>query len=824
MFKKIDKLSILLSLFIFFIGLASAYLVKIDTLTQKYSSFHDSVSKLQLINKDFNNFLLTKSTFINYDNINTEITNFEKELTYLGSKDVIDSFDIEYLNYLKKIIKEYDKKVNDIEYFKSQNSQLMDSIYFLYDLNFEIFNSKVIDKKIINIVNDTYLNLVKYYVNNSIDTNTINKNIKLLRSKLKKDTPFEIKIFINHVKVNLSRIKGFNKITTYQKSDKLNKSIESLHMLIDETNIKHNIIQRTIMGVFFMIIIIILFMLVIGYRTSLKLKNELLGFKTAIENSYNSIVITDTDSNITYVNDVAQKETGYTKEELIGQNPRVLKSGVNSAEFYDGMHEALSNGEKWEGEFVNKRKDGSFYHEKASIMPIFHGNKIANYLAIKLNITDYIEAKREVEHMAYHDSLTSLPNRTNIENYLENRLKVASRQDTKIALLFIDLDRFKNINDTLGHDIGDELLVAVAKRLKYSLRKSDVLSRFGGDEFAVVIDGADENYSISYICKKIIDSFSKPIQTKLHTLNITLSIGVSIFPNDANNSTTLFKYADIAMYKAKSAGKNRYEYYQKELSIDAHNRFDMEQALKVAMNNDEFYMMYQPQYKLEDKSTIGLEALVRWNSKTLGFVGPDKFIPVCEDIGYILELGLFIFKQSCIDVLIFKKHSHTLKTISINISAVQLYQDKFVQNIMQIIDEVGIDTKSIVMEITETHIMKNVIHSMNILQKLKDLGFDISIDDFGTGHSSLSYLKRFPINELKIDKSFIDHIPQDKDDVAIVKAILALSSNMEYINVAEGIENINQEEFLLKNNCQIGQGYYFCKPQKKEDLIVFLEK
>jgi len=822
MFKKIDKVMILLFSFIFFVGIIIIYLIKIDMHVQKYYSYHDSVSELQVLNKGFDNFLFTKLNFINYDNINKEILEFEKHLKYLNSEFVRKTFPKKYTENLKQVIDFFKIKSDFIEHFKSQNALLLDSLHYLFDLNNKINKSKTIDKKSIDLINNTYLNLMKFYINNTIGTNQIQDNLKLLKIQLKKNNLFDINMFVAHTELNLKRLEGFKKITQTQNIYKLDRLLEDLHIILDENYQKNNKTQRVIVIILFFIIVVILSMLIISYRASLKLKDELFGFKTAIENSYNSIVITDADSNITYVNDVAQLETGYSKEELIGKNPRILKSGMNGDKFYDDMHKSINNGKKWEGEFINKRKDGTLYHEKASIMPILQDGQIIKYLAIKLNITDYIKAKQEVEHMAYHDSLTLLPNRANIENYLENRLEVAIRQKTKIALLFIDLDRFKNINDTLGHDIGDELLIGAAKRLKSALRKSDMLSRFGGDEFAIVIDGIDDNYSITRVCEKIIDSFQDPIQTKQHLLKISLSIGVSIFPSDAKDSTTLFKYADIAMYNAKNAGKNTYKYYQKEHSVSARNRFDIEQALKHAMSHNEFYMIYQPQYNLKNKSVIGLEALVRWNSKKLGLMTPDKFIPVCENIGYILELGLFIFKQACIDFLIFKQKCKTLKTISINISSIQLYQDRFIEDVTNIVKEVNIQTKDIILEITETHIMKNIIHSMTILEKLKKLGFNISIDDFGTGYSSLSYLKRFPISELKIDKSFIENVPENKDDVSIIKAIMALSSSMEYINIAEGIENITQEQFLADNGCQVGQGYYFCKPKTKEDLIEFL--
>jgi len=796
--------------------------MRIDQHIQKHTEYHNAVMQLKIINKNFDNFLLGQATFINYDTINKSVNTFESNLEFLNvtHEDVSDSK--AYQQLLKTITKLYEIKLHSIEYFKSQNSQLLHSMHYLFDLNMALLNSKKIDQETANIANKTFLYLTKFYINTNVDKSKIENNIALLKEALAKNYNVELDMFIVHTDIDVQRIIGFSKIKKMLEQASLENALNDLQKYLDDIYNEHIIIEKTIVTLFFIFAVVILLLLMLMNRRSIAMRDELIGFKTAIENSYNSIVITDVDRNITYVNDVALEETGYKREEVLGQNPRIFKSGTSGPEFYEKMRIALANGDKWEGEFINKRRDGSLFYEKASIIPIFQNGKLVSYLAIKLNITDYIEAKREVEYMAYHDPLTSLPNRSNIENYLQNRLVIASRENAKIALLFIDLDRFKNINDTLGHDVGDELLVEASRRIKNTLRESDILSRFGGDEFVVVIENFDENYFIAQVCQKILDSFQKPIQTKQHLLNITLSIGVSVFPDDAKNATTLFKYADIAMYKAKDDGKNTYQYYQKELSIVAHNRLDLEQALKEAIGTDEFYMMYQPQYSLETKDVIGLEALVRWNSSSLGNVTPDKFIPICEDIGYILELGLFIFKQACLDFLEFKKVCTTLENISINISAVQLYQNRFIDDILTIASEVGIPTHNIILEITESHIMKNITHGMKLLNELRESGFKISIDDFGTGYSSLSYLKLFPISELKIDKSFIDNVPSDKDDVAITKAIMALSKSMGYINVAEGIENETQEKFLKENNCFAGQGYYFCKPKTKNDLLNFL--
>ena len=815
--KKIDSLTLFLWFFIVFIIVLFTYLIQLNKYVQKFSISNNIVKELQILNKEFDNFLLNQTSLINYDNINTSIKKFDENLLLLS----VSNPSLEYKSLLDSIREKYIQKSSDIEYFKTENSQLLHSMHYLFDLNSVISLSENIDKKNKETANKLLLNLMKFYINSSVNIQTINDDLKVLENS----TNDYLNLFTAHSIINITRIKKFNTLKNNQISDQTQSSVEELyqHLLQDyETNI---MMVKSIFVILFTIAFFILFFLIIINRKSIHMRNELLGFKAAIENSYNSIVITDINKNIIYVNDMAERETGYTKKELIGNNPRILKSGLNSQEFYENIHALLDSGKKWEGEFINKRKDNSLYYERASIIPIFQDNKIVKFLAIKLNITDYIKEKDKVEYMAYHDSLTSLPNRLSVEMHLKNRIPVAQRNKTKIAILFIDLDRFKTINDTLGHDVGDELLVEASKRIKNSLRDSDMLARVGGDEFVIVIESMNSEYSATYVCNHILQLFTEPIKTKSHLLNITLSIGVSIFPDDdSSDYKKLFKYADIAMYQAKDSGKNTYRFYQKQLSVDAHTRLDLEQSLKVALDNSELNLVYQPKYNLKDKTIIGLEALVRWQNPILGKVAPDKFIPISEDTGFIIEIGLFIFEKACRDFLDFIKISKSLSTISINISAVQLYQDSFIEDILIITDKVGIPPNFIRLEITETHIMRNIKQSMEILTRLKSLGFSISIDDFGTGYSSLSYLKLFPIDELKIDKSFIDDLPNDKNDIAITKSIITLSSTMGYVNVAEGIENHNQEQFLLENNCLVGQGYHFCKPLTAKNLIQFLKE
>lgn len=665
------------------------------------------------------------------------------------------------------------------------------------------------------------MDILAYYINPSIDYNIIHNNLEYLSKIYEKNMLKELELFINHATVNSQRINELSEIrrTNYG----LNKSIYDLKsfLTLEFDSALYN--SRIVVTILFIIAFLILSIVVFLYKRSLKIKDDLISFKTAVENSYNSIVITDPHSNIVYVNDMAVKETGFSREELIGQNPRIIKSGDKSEEFYREMHEHLDSGQKWEGEFINKRKDGSEYYEKASIMPILENGKITNYLAIKLNITDYIMQQRKMQHMAYHDALTNLPNRANVEEYLEEHLPVAEKNKLGIGVLFIDIDNFKTINDSLGHDIGDIVILECSKILKSTVSSSEIVARIGGDEFVVIISAEEAKHHSAAMSMDILKAFSKPIEADGYKLSITLSIGVSLFPDDADDHKKLFKHADIAMYEAKEKGRNNFQFYKKKLSSQMHDRLDIEQALKKAIQNKEIYTMYQPKYDIASKSVLSLEALARWNSKKLGNIKPDRFISIAEETGDILEIGCFIFRRACEDFRAFKTIYPELESISINISTIQLYNKKFVEEILKITKETKVYTSSIMLEITETHVMKNITYSMGVLNTLKEFGFRISIDDFGTGHSSLNYLKRFPIDELKIDKSFVDDLPLDSNDIAIAKAIISLSRNMGYRNVAEGIETVEQEEFLLSHGCEVGQGYLFCEPKVKEELLEFLQ-
>ena len=809
--KKISINYILIT-FILLLAIVFTYLVKTNSLIDEFAIYHNKIHKLKLLDKEFDNFLLKKNLFINFDNINKKVSDFERTIEFL-SKDNKASFPVEYANELKEIDKLFKEKVEAIEYFKSQSSQLLYSMHYLFDLNQII--AKRLDKKSKELVNSIMLEFMKFYINPTISTKYIEDNIKLLQ----KSKNEYIRLFLQHTDVDIQRLKEFKKLKDKKSVQNLTKEIEKLDNIVSNYFKDTIYLDKIIVSVIFVIAVIVLLILIKLNKTASRLKDELQEFKTAIENSYNSIILTDKDNKIIYINETVEVDTLYTKDELIGQDPSILKSKFNNIEFYKELNAHIKSGKRWFGEIISQRKDGQLLYEKTSIIPIFREKTIVNYLYIKLNITDYVKQKQKIEYMAYHDSLTHLPNRAYIEKYLQENLMPS----LKLAIIFIDLDRFKTINDTLGHRVGDELLIKITTILQNVIYKDDILARVGGDEF-IILSQFEDRSSIEDLCKNILEKFTKPIVTQHHTLNITASIGISLYPDDELDIQKLLKYADIAMYDAKDSGKNRFKFYKQNLSVLAHNRLEIEQALGNALENGEFSLVYQPKYDLVFKKTVGLEALIRWNNKVLGFVSPDKFIPISEDMGVIIDIGLFVFKKACEDFVEFKKHTPYLKTISINVSTVQLYENSFIDNILAILKEVKIEPNEIKIEITETHIMKNLEQSLEVLEKLKRIGFDISIDDFGTGHSSLSYLKLFPIDELKIDKAFIDDIPDDKGGVAITNTIITLSKNMDYVNVAEGIETKEQEEFLEEAGCEIGQGYYFSKPQTKESLIEFLKE
>jgi len=534
------------------------------------------------------------------------------------------------------------------------------------------------------------------------------------------------------------------------------------------------------------------------------------------ENSSQGVVITDSKTNILAVNEAFSDITLYSENELLSHTPKILKSNKHNREFYSKMWEELATKGKWQGEIYNRKKNGDVYLEWLTISAIKNSKgKVKNYVALINDITKIKEAEDQLSFLAYHDTLTGLPNRKLFRRKLREAIERA--KDSKIAVLFIDLDNFKNVNDTLGHPIGDVLLKKVAKKILCELDSDESMARLGGDEFIILMDNIKSIEAVVEKANDLTHLLCESVFVDKNELSVSASIGVSIYPDDGKDIDTLIKNSDLAMYQAKAKGKNSFEFYKQEMSKDIIERLSIEQELRKAIDNDEFELYYQPQVDMDNKKLTGAEALIRWNHPKKGLVSPAKFIPVAEESGLIVEIGEWVVKKACKELREFKDKGLELPHLSINLSVRQIEKSDITAIVNKHLKLNNLPPQSLELEITESIIMTKKTNST--INKLKDLGVLLSIDDFGTGYSSLSYLKNLPIYKLKIDKSFVQDLQTDDNDKAITKAIIALSKTMGLKVIAEGVEEKEQEEFLKEQGCFEAQGYLYSKPVCKKELL-----
>lgn len=433
-------------------------------------------------------------------------------------------------------------------------------------------------------------------------------------------------------------------------------------------------------------------------------------------------------------------------------------------------------------------------------------------------------AERNIQYLAHYDSLTGLGNRVLFRERLEYAVARAKRNQSQIAILFIDLDRFKHINDTLGHDMGDSLLVEVSKRLTGCVRKEDTIARLGGDEFVVVLEELNDMNAAALVANKIIDVLSAPCEIEQQQLYITPSIGITIYPNDNLDTNELLKNADTAMYLAKETGRNRYQFYTDDMNKESKNRLEIETKLRSALENDEFELHFQPKFDIKTEDMTGVEALIRWNHPELGMVPPLDFIPLAEETGLIIPIGEWVIKKSCEYLQQWKTQGFEPFRVAVNLSPTQFNNNEIVDFILDTLIEYNIKPKEFEVEITEGLLMEDTETTINLLNKLKAWGLHISIDDFGTGYCSLGYLKKFPIDTLKIDRSFVKDIMTEPDDAAIAEAIIGLGHSLNLSVTAEGVEDEDQLKFLRQHGCHEGQGYFYSKPLDADSLAEFMEK
>ena len=548
--------------------------------------------------------------------------------------------------------------------------------------------------------------------------------------------------------------------------------------------------------------------------------NEL---SSVIEQTADSVMVTDENAVISYVNPAFEKMSGYSYDDVVGNKPALLKSGRHGIDFYERLWETINRGDVFNDIFINRKSNGDTYYEEKTITPLKdEKGKIDRFVSTGKDVTERIHAEEHLFHMANHDALTNLPNRSLLSERIKQSISRARWHDRLVALLFIDLDQFKMINDTLGHDIGDELLVEVSKRLKGCIRDGDTVSRLGGDEFAILLTDLASTDDVDPIAEKILTQVSAPYNIQSRQLFISASIGISCFPEDGNEAKILLRNADVAMYRAKDNGRNKFEYFSHEMTTRAFKRLNLETHLRNALDKDEFVLNYQPQYSQETGKMTGAEALIRWNSAELGLVQPDEFVPILEDTGLIVPVGQWIIKTSCELMHDLEKFGVHLPVISINLSARQVSDDEIISVLKKAMSDANIAADRVTIEITESLLMENKQQSTSMLRQFRDMGLNIAIDDFGTGYSSLSYLTRFPINIVKIDRSFMTDVPENEQNCSLTSAIISMTHDLGLKVVAEGVENIEQVEFLRDRNCDVFQGFYFSKPVDERELKILL--
>ena len=942
--KRPDRFIWLLIAFALLLSFLFLYLQKIDGDIKNYDSYREKLENMINLDQKIENLFLKTYRYIDYDEISHVSSKFEEDIAFLKEGNIQKEFGAITYKKIETIESVYLQKLAILEHFKTYNARVVNSIHYLYDLRKTIDKLYVDNRKKQELLNQIFFTIGQRLIDLPIDETKLKINLNELENYSNGHKEFSY--FYQHSRQFLADVEMIQNDLQKNKKIELPDAIKHVLNHMEEYYNINRYEHMVITFSFFILAFLILIILMFNYERVRKTTRELQSFRYAIENSDNTIVITDVERHIEYVNEAFEKQSGYTQDEVLGKNPNILKSDLVSDAVYKEMNETLDKGEKWQGELINRRKDGALVYEKVSIVPIFIEGELVQYLAIKLDVTTYIknqkilqqsatvyetigegivitdskkkivslnvaytnifgyreeellgteaifvrsqkqnvifdkkmwhillakdrwrgridamskdgkiipiwltivvvrdekneiqnfiaiytnlqeiiEMEAKAEYLAYHDSLTKLPNRAHFEREILDILELAKASTDKIAILFIDLDRFKVINDTLGHHVGDGMLIELAKRVRSVLKRDDILARIGGDEFVVILGEVKDREYVSDVAKEILTVIREPMEVLDYHLYTTASLGIAMYPEDGEDRNEIIKHADSAMYHAKDKGKDNYQFYTEQLSLDVEMRLSIEQEMLHALERDEFMLYYQPQYYIETGKISGAEALLRWKNEKLGWVSPDEFVPIAEETGLIVEIGYFVFEEVCKEYMRWEEQGLNVNTISINISSIQFREDDMLEKFKNIILKVGIPAHKIEIEITERFIMEYSSTNLTILEDLRNMGCKIAIDDFGTGYSSMSYMKRLALDTIKIDKSFVTDLPGDSHDAEVSKAIIALSKSLGYQVVAEGIERVEQEAFLREHDCNIGQGFYFAKAMDKDTFVSFVKE
>ncbi len=546
-----------------------------------------------------------------------------------------------------------------------------------------------------------------------------------------------------------------------------------------------------------------------------------------IQNATEGILLTDKKGRVVSINKAFTSIFGYRLTEVIGKPISFFRSSQHSKDFYDSITQQVKNYSLWQGEVYNLRKSGEIFPSWVSIQPSKDSaGQITNFIFYIRDISEIKFIETNLRQIAFQDPLTNLPNRSQFHSRLTHALDTAKRNNQQVVVLYLDLDRFKVINDTYGHEKGDLLLKMVSDRLTSIARKNDTIARMGGDEFTVLLEGAsvDSIIGASTFAKKILSLFTYPFRIDNHEFYVTSSIGISLYPNDGDNVTTLMKNADMAMYRAKEMGKNNFQFFSPELNEQAHRQLDMEGFLRHAVERNELELNYQPIVNAANGELNAIEALLRWENPELGRVFPDVFIPLAESTGMIIPIGEWVLRTACRHIRKLRDAGWNDLKISVNISGRQLEQNTLIETVKSALDTANIPASCLILEITESLLMKNIKKTRAILQELRSLGVGLSIDDFGTGYSSLNSLMVLPIDTLKIDKSFIHEVTSNHQNLSLVQGIILIGHNLNLQVVAEGVETTEQARLLNTNGCDELQGYLFSRPLTLDKLTERLKE
>lgn len=537
-----------------------------------------------------------------------------------------------------------------------------------------------------------------------------------------------------------------------------------------------------------------------------------------------AIVIANSDRQIIDVNDAFTRFTGHVRDEVLGCDIHFMRSARHDDEFYLQMWQQIESSGRWSGEVWEQRKDGAVFPKALTISVVKdEPDDVISYIGIFSDITQSKLIEEQLRKLAFYDELTGLPNRTLCKDRLNHEIKVAYRRDERLAVLFLDLDNFKYVNDTLGHSSGDLLLIETARRIVDCVRASDTVARLGGDEFMVVLTGVNSVQMVEQIANNIILALARKFVLQGNEIMVGVSIGISLYPDNGAGYEELIKNADAAMYRAKDAGRNIFMFFTSELQVQMLERLTLEKELRSAIEHEVFELYYQPKVDLRNGRINGVEALLRWRREDGSIVLPDSFIPLAEETGLIIPLGEWVLQQACRQAVIWRESGFSAMRMAVNLSIKQFDQQDIASQIERILDESGLSPEWLELEVTESMVMRDADRAIVTLQRLRRLGVHISVDDFGTGYSSLSYLKRLPLQTLKIDRSFVQDLGSDGDDEAIVSAIISMAHTLELKVVAEGVESIEQLEFLRRDGCNEAQGHLFSRPVPASQFTSLLE-